>query len=143
MNDEPRVDLAARDGERAAVAEAASLLLAHVSEPIIVDGRPIYPEASIGVVAIDASYATPEELLRDADIAMYEAKHRGRAQFAIFDAPMRQRVADDSQLEDDLRRAIERGELVPHYQPIVNMAMAASIPPEPDAEIGNVMRFSV
>jgi diguanylate cyclase (GGDEF)-like protein len=102
-------------------AEAASLLLAHVSEPIIIDGRPIYPEASIGVVAVDESYATPEELLRDADIAMYEAKHRGRAQFAIFDAPMRQRVADDSQLEDDLRRAIERGELVPYYQPIVSM----------------------
>jgi diguanylate cyclase (GGDEF)-like protein len=102
--------------------EAASLLLTHVSEPIIVDGRPIYPEASIGVVAVDTSYATPEELLRDADIAMYEAKHRGRAQFAIFDAPMRQRVADDSQLEDDLRRAIERGELVPYYQPIVNIA---------------------
>ncbi len=101
--------------------EAASLLLTHVSEPIIVEGRPIYPEASIGVVAVDASYTTPEELLRDADIAMYEAKHRGRAQFAIFDAPMRQRVADDSQLEDDLRRAIERGELVPYYQPIVSM----------------------
>ncbi|HTV92104.1 MAG TPA: EAL domain-containing protein [Verrucomicrobiae bacterium] len=101
--------------------EAAALLLTHVSEPIIVEGRPIYPEASIGVVAVDASYTTPEELLRDADIAMYEAKHRGRAQFAIFDAPMRQRVADDSQLEDDLRRAIERGELVPYYQPIVSM----------------------
>jgi diguanylate cyclase (GGDEF)-like protein len=127
-----RTDLVARLGgdefvlialvESRSFAEAASLLLAHVSEPIIIDGRPIYPEASIGVVAVDDSYATPEELLRDADIAMYEAKHRGRAQFAIFDAPMRQRVADDSQLEDDLRRAIERGELVPYYQPIVSMA---------------------
>ncbi|HTC30868.1 MAG TPA: diguanylate cyclase, partial [Candidatus Acidoferrum sp.] len=66
--------------ESRSFAEAASLLLAHVSEPIIVDGRPIYPEASIGVVALDESYATPDELLRDADIAMYEAKHRGRAQ---------------------------------------------------------------
>ncbi|HTV91308.1 MAG TPA: EAL domain-containing protein [Verrucomicrobiae bacterium] len=107
--------------ESRSFAEAASLLLAHVSEPIIVDGRSIYPEASIGVVAVDESYATPEELLRDADIAMYEAKHRGRAQFAIFDAAMRRRVADESQLEDDLRRAIERGELVPYYQPIVSM----------------------
>ncbi|MGD0968251.1 MAG: EAL domain-containing protein [Candidatus Aquilonibacter sp.] len=107
--------------ESRSFAEAASLLLAHVSEPIIVDGRPIYPEASIGVVALDESYTTPDELLRDADIAMYEAKHRGRAQFAIFDAAMRRRVAEESQLEDDLRRAIERGELVPYYQPIVSM----------------------
>ena len=126
-----RTDLVARLGgdefvviaaiESRSFAEAASLLLAHVSEPIIVDGRSIYPEASIGVVAVDESYATPEELLRDADIAMYEAKHRGRAQFAIFDAAMRRRVAEESQLEDDLRRAIERGELVPYYQPIVSM----------------------
>jgi len=102
--------------------EAAALLLVHLGEPIVVAGRTIYPEASIGVVAVDDSYTTPSELLRDADIAMYEAKHRGRAQFAIFDADMRRRIADDSELEDDLRRAIDRGELVPYYQPIVSLA---------------------
>ena len=106
--------------ESRSFAEAASLLLAHLSEPVLLRGRTIYPEASIGVVAVEDGYATPEDLLRDADIAMYEAKNRGRAQFAIFDAPMRRRVADESQLEDDLRRAIERGELLPYYQPIVS-----------------------
>ncbi len=107
--------------ESGAFDEAAALLLVHLGEPIVVAGRTIYPEASIGVVAVDESYTTPAELLRDADIAMYEAKHRGRAQFAIFDSAMRRRIADDSQLEDDLRRAIERGELVPYYQPIVSL----------------------
>ncbi len=107
--------------ESRSFAEAASLLLAHLSEPILVRGRTIYPEGSIGVVAVEDTYSTPEDLLRDADIAMYAAKGRGRAQFAIFDAAMRRRVADDSQLEDDLRRAIERGELLPYYQPIVSM----------------------
>ncbi len=107
--------------ESRSFAEAASLLLAHLSEPILVRGRTIYPEGSIGVVAVEDTYSTPEDLLRDADIAMYAAKNRGRAQFAIFDAAMRRRVADDSQLEDDLRRAIERGELLPYYQPIVSM----------------------
>jgi len=102
--------------------EAAALLLVHLGEPIVVAGRTIYPEASIGVVSFDDSYSTPAELLRDADIAMYEAKHRGRAQFAIFDAEMRRRVATDSQLVDDLRRAIERVELVPYYQPIISLA---------------------
>jgi diguanylate cyclase (GGDEF)-like protein len=108
--------------ESRSFAEAASLLLAHLSEPILLSGRTIYPEASMGVVAIDASYTLPEDLLRDADIAMYAAKNRGRAQFAIFDAAMRQRIAEDSQLEHDLRRAIEHGELLPYYQPIVSMA---------------------
>jgi diguanylate cyclase (GGDEF)-like protein len=108
--------------ESGAFDEAAALLLVHLGEPIVVAGRTIYPEASIGVVAVDESYTTPAELLRDADIAMYEAKHRGRAQFAIFDSEMRRRIADDSQLEDDLRRAIERGELVPYYQPIVSLS---------------------
>ncbi len=108
--------------ESRSFAEAASLLLAHLSEPILVSGRTIYPAASMGVVAVEESYCTPEELLRDADIAMYAAKNRGRAQFAIFDAAMRRRVAEDSQLEDDLRRAIEHGELLPYYQPIVSMA---------------------
>ena len=108
--------------ESRSFAEAASLLLAHLSEPIIVRGRTIYPEASIGVVAVEDGYSSPEDLLRDADIAMYAAKDRGRAQFTVFDAAMRRRVAEDSQLEDDLRRAIEHGELLPYYQPIVSMA---------------------
>jgi diguanylate cyclase (GGDEF)-like protein len=106
--------------ESRSFAEAASLLLAHLSEPILLSGRTIYPEASMGVVAIDASYTSPEDLLRDADIAMYAAKNGGRAQFAIFDAAMRQRIAEESQLEHDLRRAIEHGELLPYYQPIVD-----------------------
>jgi diguanylate cyclase (GGDEF)-like protein len=107
--------------ESRSFAEAASLLLAHLSKPILVCGRTVYPEASMGVVAIDSSYSTPEDLLRDADIAMYAAKDLGRAQFAIFDAAMRRRVAEESQLEDDLRRAIEHGELLVYYQPIVSL----------------------
>jgi diguanylate cyclase (GGDEF)-like protein len=107
--------------ESRSFAEAAGLFLAHLAQPVVIQGRPIHPEASMGVVALDDSYATPEELLRDADIAMYEAKRRGRGRFVIFDAEMRRRVAEESQLEESLRRAVERGELVPYYQPIVNV----------------------
>ncbi|HUA09800.1 MAG TPA: EAL domain-containing protein [Candidatus Acidoferrales bacterium] len=102
-------------------AQAARMLLAHLGEPVLIHGRTIYPQASMGVLTIDDSYSTPEELLRDSDIAMYEAKGRGRGQFAIFDAAMRRRVADASQLEDSLRRAIEHGELEPYYQPIISL----------------------
>ncbi|HEY5340903.1 MAG TPA: EAL domain-containing protein [Candidatus Aquilonibacter sp.] len=107
--------------ERRPLLDVALQLLAHLGEPIVIHGRSIYPEASIGVVALDESYGTADEVLRDADIAMYEAKRRGRAQCVLFDAEMRRKVASDSDMEDALRRALERGELVPHYQPIVNV----------------------
>jgi diguanylate cyclase (GGDEF)-like protein len=98
-----------------------SAIMSHLGEPMVVDGRTLYPEASMGIVVIDDSYRTADEVLRDADIAMYEAKRRGRGRFVIFDADMRRRVAGDSELENALRRALERGELVPYYQPLVNV----------------------
>ncbi len=108
--------------ERRPLLDMAVQLLAHLGEPIVIHGRSIYPEASIGVVALDESYGTADEVLRDADIAMYEAKRRGRAQCVLFDAEMRRKVASDSDMEDALRRALERGELVPYYQPIVRVS---------------------
>jgi diguanylate cyclase (GGDEF)-like protein len=101
--------------------EMAGALLSCLGEPVVLQGRSIYPEASIGVVALDPSFASAEDILRDADIAMYEAKRRGRAQHVVFDADMRRAVAEDSEFEDTLRRAIDRGDLVTYYQPVVSM----------------------
>ena len=98
-----------------------SRLFAEMGQPIVVNGRSFYPEASIGIVAVDGSYTGADEILRDADIAMYEAKRRGRARYVIFDAEMRRRVAGDSELEAALRRALERKELMPYYQPVVRV----------------------
>jgi diguanylate cyclase (GGDEF)-like protein len=100
----------------------ADRILRCLHEPMILSGRACYTAASIGIVIIDASYREPEDLLRDADIAMYAAKGRGRACYAIFDTAMRTQVAADSDLENALRRAIERHEFVPYYQPIVRIA---------------------
>ncbi|HEY1975559.1 MAG TPA: EAL domain-containing protein [Candidatus Baltobacteraceae bacterium] len=99
----------------------AQRMLEIVHEPMLLGGRLLYSGASIGVVAVDPQYQRPEELLRDADIAMYEAKSRGRGCYAVFDTAMRTRVAAESDLENDLRRAIERHEFVPYYQPIFNV----------------------
>lgn len=105
----------------------ADRILASLHDPMVLGGRAIHTTASIGVVVLDAEYRRPEELLRDADIAMYAAKLRGRACFAIFDAAMRRKVASDSDLDNDLRRAIARHEFVPYYQPIVSIETRAVI----------------
>jgi diguanylate cyclase (GGDEF)-like protein len=104
-----------------AAGEFADRILACLKDPILLAGRACYTAASIGIVIVDSSYRTPEELLRDADIAMYAAKERGRARYAVFDTSMRGKVKAESDLENDLRRAIEQHEFVPYYQPIVDI----------------------
>lgn len=112
------------DSELAAFAQR---ILEIVHEPMLLGGRLLYSGASIGVVAVDPQYQRPEDLLRDADIAMYEAKNRGRGCYAVFDTAMRTRVAAASDLENDLRRAIERHEFVPYYQPIYDVRSGAVV----------------
>jgi diguanylate cyclase (GGDEF)-like protein len=102
----------------------AARLQEQLSAPFLIGGRQVYLTASIGVVVDDNSwgpYETPEELLRDADIAMYHAKTRGRACYAMFNTDLRQRAIARLELEDDLRHALERGELELYYQPIISM----------------------
>jgi diguanylate cyclase (GGDEF)-like protein len=92
-----------------------------LARPFNVRGQEIFTSASIGIVLADGSYEKPEAMLRDADIAMYQAKrHEGREQrYALFDPPMHARALADMKLERDLRRALEREELLLYYQPIV------------------------
>jgi diguanylate cyclase (GGDEF)-like protein len=106
-------------------AQRAEFLLACLREPVTLRGRTLYTAASIGVVRVDREYRHPDELLRDADIAMYQAKRLGRARFAIFDRTMRRRIDEESSLENDLHRGIERREFVAHYQPVVDMRTGA------------------
>jgi len=89
-----------------------------VNRPFDLDGREHATSASIGVAVTTGSGCAPEGVLRDADTAMYRAKEAGRGRVALFDGGMRQRALARLELEDDLRRAIDRGELVVHYQPI-------------------------
>jgi len=103
----------------------AATVLSLIAEPIIVAGQTFKMQASLGIVAIEDTYASPEELLRDADIAVYHAKAQGRARWEFFDTTMRARVAHESELEADLRRAIERSEFVAHYQPLMKIATGA------------------
>ncbi len=89
--------------------------------PFTVHGHELVMRTSIGIALSTPAYARPEELLRDADLAMYRAKAAGRNQWAVFDAAMHAHALHQFQVEAELRRAIEREEFVLHYQPIVSL----------------------
>ncbi|HEV3087637.1 MAG TPA: EAL domain-containing protein [Candidatus Elarobacter sp.] len=101
----------------------ADRIHAALAASLSVGGRRVSVAASIGIaIGMHAPGAGAEDVLRDADIAMYEAKGRGRAQTVIFDDAMRARVASRHTLQTDVRRAIEREELFLEYQPIVALS---------------------
>ena len=92
-----------------------------LAAPYDLDGTEVFATASIGVAVGSRAYAHPEELLRDADTAMYRAKDLGRARHAVFDSAMHALARAQLQLDTDLRRAIEREELRLRYQPVVSL----------------------
>lgn len=104
--------------EQDAVAIAEQLLQA-LSQPCHVEGHEVFMTVSIGIVFSTAFYEQPDDLLRNADIAMYRAKNLGRARHQVFENSMHKRAVTLLQLENDLRRAIERQEFSLQYQPII------------------------
>ncbi len=100
----------------------ASRIQSALTEPFTLQGHDIFTSASIGIAFSSPAYHEPEELLRDADIAMYRAKAAGKARYAVFDEGMHARAFGLMQLETSLHRAAERGELFLEYQPIYRLA---------------------
>ena len=92
-----------------------------LSAPFVVDGRELYVSASIGIALVTPDRA-PEDVVRDADVAMYRAKAQGGARHAVFDQAMHERVMARLELETGLRRALERDELRVLYQPVIETA---------------------
>ncbi|SFW49219.1 sensor domain-containing protein [Amycolatopsis australiensis] len=106
-------------GEVRALAEH---LRAALAEPIGVLGRQLHLDASIGVVLVDgADRRSAEDLLRDADVAMYQAKALGRGRHHFFDVSLRERMQRRLRMEQDLRDAVHDGQLWPAYQPVVDL----------------------
>ncbi len=101
------------------VAERIHELLAR---EFTIGGHEVYTSASIGIALSASHYQRPEEMLRDADLAMYQAKRSGDVAAEVFDSDMHQSAMAVLKLETDLRRAVERQEFVLHYQPIVSLA---------------------
>ncbi|MET0626041.1 MAG: EAL domain-containing protein [Pyrinomonadaceae bacterium] len=92
-----------------------------VTQPFNIGGHEVFTTASIGIALSTAGYDRAEELLRDADTAMYRAKMEGKKRHVVFDKAMHDRAMELLQIETDLRRAITRKEFFLNYQPIVNL----------------------
>ena len=100
----------------------AERILEALKVPFIVEAKEVVLSASIGVTIAETTQSDADDLLRNADVAMYTAKGRGRSRFELFKPSMHQAMLDRMDLESDLRRAIDRGEFVLNYQPTVALA---------------------
>ncbi|HMC81401.1 MAG TPA: EAL domain-containing protein, partial [Acidimicrobiia bacterium] len=106
--------------------EEGTLIAERVGEalasPFDVGGREVFARASIGIATGEPGQLSADELLRDADLAMYMAKRLGKGRHAVFEMAMHTAALERLELEADLRRALASGEFVVHYQPIVRLA---------------------
>jgi diguanylate cyclase (GGDEF)-like protein/PAS domain S-box-containing protein len=100
-----------------AIAERIQLTL---KKPFSLAGRDVQSTVSIGIT-LGRDMADPEQLLRNADVAMYHAKNTGRARYAMFDSSMHEKIVETMQLEVELRNALENNEFRVYYQPIVDL----------------------
>ena len=109
---------------------AAERVLRALRAPFYVAGQTVHVGASIGVVTSCGAPAQAEELLRDADVAMYRAKAVGKSRYVVFEPAMRDRLQARTELESELRRAVRDEQFTVHYQPVVDAAACTVVSTE-------------
>ncbi len=102
--------------------QIAARILDRLAVPFDIEEQAIFISASIGIVVSSTNYDNGEDILRDADIAMYRAKEKGKACYEVFDRAMYLETLKSVELENNLRHALQRGELILHYQPIISLS---------------------
>ncbi len=104
-----------------AATQLAERIQEKLQDPLRIQGHEVFAAVSIGIALSSDGRRSAEEMLRDADIAMYRAKAQGRGRYELFDRRMHAHAVEVLQIETDLRRAVERKEFVLHYQPILDL----------------------
>jgi diguanylate cyclase (GGDEF)-like protein/PAS domain S-box-containing protein len=99
----------------------AERIVEDLTKPFRLEGRDVYSGASIGIALSHSNYVRPDELLRDADTAMYRAKANGRGNYVLFDPSMHERAVKVLSVESGLRQAITDSQLEVHYQPVIDV----------------------
>jgi diguanylate cyclase (GGDEF)-like protein len=99
----------------------AQRVLEALALPLQIAGKELEPSASIGIAIADASYQLADEVLRDADVALYRAKALGRKRFELFDASLQKHAVDVLTMERELRVALQKNQFVPYFQPILRL----------------------
>lgn len=129
----------ASDSEPQCVADR---LIAAIRKPVIIAGKDVFVGASVGIATGDLAL-TPDDLLRNADVAMYAAKRQGKDRFAAFEPRMQEAILGRAKLEADLREAVEKREFQVKYQPVIDLGSGLPIGVEalirwhhPDGDIG-------
>jgi diguanylate cyclase (GGDEF)-like protein len=107
--------------------EIAQRILESLSAPGYINGHEVYITASIGIISSEMDYDDPEQLLRDADIAMYSAKSQGRGRYEVFNLDMRNNFLEQISLESRLTHAVHNDELRLVYQPIVSLTTGSLV----------------
>jgi diguanylate cyclase (GGDEF)-like protein len=107
--------------DSADITQVSDRILQEMTKPFLLEGREIISSTSIGIALSSIGYNRPDEMLRDADIALYQAKALGKARYAIFNPGMHIHAVARLQLETDLRNAVPNHELRLYYQPIVSL----------------------
>ncbi|MCB1741734.1 MAG: EAL domain-containing protein, partial [Gammaproteobacteria bacterium] len=114
-------------GENRHVTMVAERIHELLMNAFVLQGNEVFTAASIGIALSGQHYERPEEMLRDADLAMYRAKASPGSRFEVFDSAMHESVLAQHRLEMDLRRAVDRGEFVNYYQTIVSLGTSQRI----------------
>lgn len=106
----------------ASIVEVVERVLVALDAPVVIDGQEVYARASIGIATRKDAGTTVEDLIRNADLAMYTAKAKGKGRIELYDPGMRHQVVDRLAIRDDLERAVADETIEVAYQPIVRLA---------------------
>ena len=107
--------------------KVAQRVIEMLQQPLQIDEQELHPSASVGIAIGDQRYHSPDELLRDADIALYRAKSAGRHRFVLFDETLQRTAMDVLGLEHELRAALAAGQFEPYFQPLVRLSDASIV----------------